>query len=468
MSHEPDDPHDDAVHEALERWQPPGPPAGFADRVDVATLGAGRSDRRRSRWPLVVVAVAAVAAAAAVVVVAWPSAPPASIVVARRAYAARETVALGGRGVAVAEPGAAFGWRQDGAALSVRQESGDVFYRVDRASPARFTVTTPAGEIHVTGTCFRVEVIPMPTKASLIGAAAGAVSATAAVVTVYEGKVLVASPSGQAEVKAGEKVTLDGAPPRPAAVAGPTVAIAVPSEPSATITREELLVRDQAQREQIAALSGRLAQLEGAIAAGGGKVRKHPGGPDGDGDWLNPTKEELLALAQECGVKIDLPPVMRGELMTIDPGTAESVGLTAEEVTQANQAFAELASSWKSRVRGWYVEATGDHQGADQLSPHSMGEELQDKALPGEQAALQKRISHERAGLLPAPADLGRASPYERYFRALADLGNEAERVIGAKIGAEKAHKIRAENGGWGMRMSIAGCEDESDQDADR
>jgi hypothetical protein len=248
------------------------------------------------------------------------------------------------------------------------------------------------------------------------------------------------------------------------------VAIAVPSEPSATITREELLVRDQAQREQIAALSGRLAQLEGAIAAGGGKVRQHPGGPDdGDDDWLDPTKDELLALAQECGVKIDLPPVMRGELIKVAPETAVSVGLTAEEVTQVDQAFAELASSWKSRIRGWYVEATGDHQGADQLSPHSMGEELQDKALPGERDALQKRISHERAGLIPAPADLGRASPYERYFRALADLGNEAERVIGAKIGAEKAHKIRAENGGWGMRMSITGCSDEEpDQDADR
>ena len=45
-----------------------------------------------------------------------------------------------------------------------------MFYRVDPGGP--FTVTTPAGEVHVTGTCFRVEVLPMkPSKQGLLGAA---------------------------------------------------------------------------------------------------------------------------------------------------------------------------------------------------------------------------------------------------------------------------------------------------------
>jgi hypothetical protein len=472
MSADPDD-LDEKARAELQRWQPPGPPAGFADRLDVAAIaaGAGAPEPRRARWPLVVAGAGWLVAASVVAVAVWPSAGARStVIVASRPFAARESVDLGGRGVAVAEAGAAFGWRKDGDALTVRQESGDIFYRVDRSAGAPFVVTTPAGEIRVTGTCFRVEVIAMkPSKASVLGAAAGAVIATAAVVTVYEGKVLVASPSGKAEVKAGEKVTLDGTPPLPSTVAGPPVAVTLPAEPSANITRDELLVRDQAQREQIGALTTRLQQLEGAIAAGGGVVRRKGGPGKGEiEDWMNPTKEELLSLAQECGVKLDIPPVMRGTGLRFGPEQAEAMGLTADELAQVNQSLADLKTSWALRVRGWYVEATGDSAGADQLSADSMAQEIQDKALPDEPSTLQKRISHERAGLLPTPTDLSRTSPYERYFRAFANLGDEAEQLIAAKIGPEKAHKVRAVEGGWPMRMSIAGCNDgEAEANAD-
>lgn len=452
----------DPVRAALDRWNPAGPPAGFADRIVAIAAAEPLPGRRRPRprWP---VAVAGLAAAAVLAMFVWPASAPPPIAVATRTFASRETVALGGRGVAVVEPGTALGWHRDGQGLAVQQPSGDVFYRVDRAAGAPFVVTTPAGDVRVTGTCFRVEVQPMLPKASILGAAAGAVVATVAVVTVYEGKVLVASPAGKAEVKAGERVTLDGTAPMPTPDPGPgrgpRVAIAVPAEPSAAITRDELLIRDKAQREQIAALSTRLKELEGAVA--GGRI-KRPGGPPGlDEDFLNPSKEDLLAMAKQCGVKLDLPPVMRGEPMTISPDSAAEIGLTPEEVATANQVFVEVGKQWRARVRGWYIEATGDTAGGDQLSAHAMGEELQDKAAPGEPGLVQKRISHERAGLALAPPDLSRLSPFERYFRALADLGNEAERMLAAKLGPEKAHKLRAVNGGWGIRMQMAGCDGE-------
>jgi len=448
------------VDAALRRWQPPGPPDGFADRVIAAQSEAPAPARTRPRpgWPTWTVAGVAVGVVAALLL--WPASAPPPITVAARTITGRETIVLGGRGVAVAEPGAILGWRRAGAAALVHQDAGDVFYRVDPGGP--FTVTTPAGEVRVTGTCFRVEVLPMkPSKQALIGAAAGAAIATLAVVTVYEGKVLVASPAGKTEVVAGERATLTPGTTPTVEAATPVVAAAaieVPAEPSSTATREELLVRDKAQREQIAALSARLKQLEaaGGPAAGG---KRGPGGrPGDDSSWVDPSKEELLAWAKDCRVQIDLPPVMRGQPLQISPDMAKSAGLTDAEVAVANQVFVDLTADWRRRVRGWYLEGTGDTQGADQLSAYAMGQELQDKAADGEPEGLQRRLSQERAGLVAPPADPARLSPYERYFRALADLGNEAERQLAAKLGDEKAHGLRRFGGGWPMRMSMEGC----------
>ncbi len=96
-----------------------------------------------------------------------------------------------------------------------------------------------------------------------------------------------------------------------------------------------------------------------------------------------------------------------------------------------------------------------------------MGEELHDKAAPGEPELVRRRISQERAGLAPAPADVQRLSPFERYFRALAGLGEEAERLLAARVGADKARAVRAEHGGWPMRMSMPGCADGGADDAE-
>jgi hypothetical protein len=120
-------------------------------------------------------------------------------------------------------------------------------------------------------------------------------------------------------------------------------------------------------------------------------------------------------------------------------------------------------------VRGLYVEVTGDSGGADSLSAQAMGQELQEKAAAGEPDALQRRIAEERAGLAPVPAEaaLAKASPFERYFRALANLGDDAEKALAAVLGGEKAHQLRARGGGWSQRMGLAGCRDGATADPD-
>lgn len=497
----------------LLRWQPPGPPADFAARVleepsasgeaERGAVGAAGSEGREARsaatggaagsggrggrgaatggaaasggskgaagsqrgraiaWGAGAMVVAAAAAMA--LSLRSSGAPDRARGAAEPTFAAlrwmkeRESIALGGRGIAVAEAGAALAWRRTGDRARVEQEAGDVFYRVDPGGP--FTVTTAAGEVRVTGTCFRVEVISMkPSKQGWIGAAAGAALATAVVVTVYEGKVVVASPSGSAQVRAGERATLTPeAPPALATSATPSVALAElpPAPPNAT--REELLARDEAMRQQVASLAQRVRQLQTvASAAPAGEPKRLTF--DGKESWTDVPAETLLEFAKECRVQIDFPPMNAGPFK-LSPKLAEQLELSGEEVAAANAAFAELHSSWLRRLRALYLETTGDNAGAESLSMQALSEELREKAAgEGEAEALQKRIAEERAGLLPAPTDLSRTSPYERYFRAFANLGEEAEALLAAKLGKERAHALRASDGGWPMRMGLAGC----------
>jgi hypothetical protein len=53
-----------------------------------------------------------------------------------------------------------------------------------------------------------------------------------------------------------------------------------------------------------------------------------------------------------------------------------------------------------------------------------------------------------------SPVERARASAYERRFRALTGLGDEAERLLAVKLGPERAHVLRTHRGGWPMRWT--------------
>ncbi len=137
-----DDDADDLAGRALARWQPPGAPSDFADRVLAARSAPASAAPRRARW---VGATALIATAASVAVWQWPAAAPTREAMPARAVAERESIALGGRGIAVAEAGAALSWRRDGRAVTVAQTAGEVFYRVEAGGP--FVVETPAATV---------------------------------------------------------------------------------------------------------------------------------------------------------------------------------------------------------------------------------------------------------------------------------------------------------------------------------
>jgi hypothetical protein len=114
---------------------------------------------------------------------------------------ARSTVDIGSRAAAAMEPGADLKWSVRRERVRVQQRRGSVFYRVDKGGP--FQVSTPDGDVEVTGTCFRI------THASR---AAG----TGTLVSVLEGSVNVRTSAGLLRLRAGETARLrSDRPPEP-------------------------------------------------------------------------------------------------------------------------------------------------------------------------------------------------------------------------------------------------------------
>jgi hypothetical protein len=447
-----DDELTDSEHAALDAWAPLTPPAGFADRVLAARDAA---PARRRRWPWVAGGIAAVAAAAvALVMVREPSRAASGELVAAPT---RTTKLLGDRAVAVAEPDATLAWRiDDDGNAAIEQRAGDVFYRVERGGS--FVVHTTAGDVRVTGTCFRVEVKAMNrTKQLLLSGTVGAAVAAGVVVTVYEGHVVADSKTGnRTEIAAGNRGTMhpDGRTIVTAAAGTPDAsAAAALALDERTATREQLVARAHVQQRELETLRTRVAELER------GRSGHHDNGAEEGRAWYDPSPERLKAWVAECHIRNDEPGIERWRPST-SLGNNER-GLEPSELPHVNAALAELQQKWKQLVRALYIEATGDTAGADILSVEAMRKEIEEKGAEQEHELLLQRIAMERAGLVAPPADLSKASAFERLFRAYLELGDQAEQALAKRIGPERAKAIRGD--GWGSRSDWSGCPTDKD-----
>jgi hypothetical protein len=464
--------------DALAAWTVPDPPAGFADRVVAAQRaappaaagptvpavfaaapGSPRARRRVPPW-----AVVAAAAAAALLLVQLRSASRGSGDLAGSASPlARQSIRIGQRAVAVAEGGAALSWALESGRARVAQSAGDVFYRVERGGA--FEVQTPHGTVRVTGTCFRVEMNPMKTPwQGVVGAAIGA----ALVVTVYEGSVLFASRSGEERaVEAGQVAAVGErgvtvADARGAAASPMAGGASASLAPAPDASREELLRRDALQRDEIARLRARVRDVAGG-GAGGALTPLGPGAKDPSGrPWFDPSKEDLARFARECRVRSDFPPFYKADTMQWDQGQSEAAGLSDDQLAAVNRVLEQLQREVVSELRALYIEAVGERERADDLSPEALISELVGKSPADEDSRVKQRIAQERAGLVPPPADLSRASPLERFLRRRAGLGDETERRLAEVLGAARARELRGN--GWGWQQESVGCPGQEDE----
>jgi len=430
------------------------PPSGFAARVLAARTGAIAVAPTSRRW---VARVALTAAAAAAVAFFVGPRLVGGNSTGSAAPTARESIALGERGIAVAEAGAQLAWKLKHGSAEIEQGAGEVFYRVERGGP--FRVHTPAGVIEVHGTCFSVEVRDMKIgKQGMMGAGVGAaLVATVVIVGVYEGKVSFANEHGQVALAAGERARASSGGGAPSTLARGAAAVeATPSGPAAaTLSREELVARAEAQAKEIVALRTRMSAVEGT-EGGGSAARKN----DERENYLNPSKEDLEKLASKCRLQWDEPKLGLNP-QTLDAEHASEMGLSDGERVAMNKLNADFNGKITVELRQLYVELTGDSAGADALTPGSLIEELEEKSVRPDVQAAYQRIAREKAGLQAAPADLRGTAPIDRLMRLRSSLGDRYEKELGAAIGPDLAHQLREKNGGWGSRHgSSYGCPD--------
>lgn len=449
------DPEADAPLTAEERaihaaWKPLSPPPDFAERVLAQADGAEKGLFSRPALRVGLPALTAIAAAAALVLL------PRSTVEGSRQPTTRETIVLGDRGVAVAEPGSALSWKiTSKGEAEIAQASGDVFYRVEPG--ARFTVQTSEGDVEVAGTCFRVEEATMKAmKAGAVGAIGGAAVAALVTVTVYEGQVNATSKGAgpgisigageRGKMQRGAPVVLEAGP------SGATTAALLPLDlpspssepkgseaPAAGLSKEALYQQHLQLTAEAEALRKKVKELEEKVGDRTKSEKSYDISP-----------EELKEMAARCELRWDSSP-FGNQAMKLQDKDVETLHLSAEERELVDRLFREDRDRLAKSIASIYGDATGDPN-TGSLATSAMFQEIMDKAEKGEEARVHQLLSRERAGLVP-PQTTPPKSPLERLTRLMTSAGDDLESRIAKELGASTAHALRDLHNGWGSVM---------------
>jgi hypothetical protein len=327
-------------------WEPQEPSHDFADRVLARVRGETSVSPREARPRLLAratgVGALVIAAAAIVLAIAWRdrSAPARGDAVA----ADRVEVRIGHRALAVLERGAHVSWN----GADVNQAAGDVFYRVEPGGS--FDVHTPAGDVHVLGTCFRVQVEEWEATMNgrdLKAGVAGAALSAAVLVSVYEGRVALSHASETATLTAGQSARAGGnggsiTRSTGAEANGPTGAEGadplVAANANLADTVRDYKRRLEAIEAQKATLDRKLAEAEHKLAAAQNDGQAAPAkspydlSPD---DWKEMAKEGKVISRMPCASPASWTPTAAQLAKDgLPPGDAQAIHDAREQSYQ--------------------------------------------------------------------------------------------------------------------------------------
>lgn len=418
-------------------WPADEPPPGFAERVVAQAV----AKKRPRRWPA---AVALIAAAAALVLWVALRLPSSGSHLARE----RTELSIGARAVAVLEAGAQIGWRGS----QVEQREGEVFYRVEPGGA--FVVKTPAGDVSVLGTCFRVRVgaakgTQEMKRKDLAVAAGSAALAALAVVTVYEGKVQLSHAGERVTLGAGEsgKVGAGGTKKLSAGeVADTEASLESPKEGGALAAANDNLSRDISDlNKRLAALEKEKSKLQDQLSGAEQELAKRTDGGAARGrhdfdldtqDWAELAKEGTIKYRHPC---------FRPNGWKPSPEQMQELGLAPDDVEPIEAAYKRSYERLWKTLRPLCAKAVGNADVADLLGPetctHVVVDAVRKKDSAGASEAM-RQVGEVRAGLRPAPAAGKEQHPVFDAFYALTGELGAFEADLAQTFGPEEAKRL--------------------------
>jgi hypothetical protein len=175
--------------------------------------------------------------------------------------------------------------------------------------------------------------------------------------------------------------------------------------------------------------------------------------------WLHPTKDQLADLARRCEVRLISPEIAGNEVPAVNDEGAKALSLSSNERTELDQTLRQMHQSFVDSVRQAYTDGATDPSKASSLSVEQMMDDIQERPNNGFDQARQ-RVAMERAGMATPPAAGADLLPGERIFRLSAGSGDDFERRLADRLGADRAHQLRYSPlaGSWTSRVAQSGC----------
>jgi hypothetical protein len=432
-----------------EAWEPQEPPRGFAERV-VETARRSQPPPMRSRAARVFAGLL-LAAAMAVVVVFGILRHRAS---ARGAATAdeRQEVRVGTRALAVLEKGARVTWNGD----DVQQSGGDVFWRVEPG--VRFTVHTPAADVTVKGTCFRVKVSgeeePMNARDARSGVVGAAIAATA-LVGVYEGKVAVSRAGQSVDLVAGQSAEAGPGGVKRVGGGGPDeeaqgAAASTASEGEKALAQANANLADSVRtyRRRLEALEAEKKKVEKELSQA--QAQLTDGGVAKSDYDLSP--QDWKELAKEGEMRARLPCANKEGQYGYSPKELNKLGLAPQDGPIIQQAFQT------SHQRSWGVIQPLCSQALGGADVSKIGQTACVSILM-QQAADQngaqeeediRQVAEIMAGTRPPPASGSQPDPLLVALLALAHETQNMQNDLTQSLGPDDARRaVFTEMGCW-------------------
>jgi ferric-dicitrate binding protein FerR (iron transport regulator) len=423
-------------------WPADEPPRDFAERVVDRALG----ERRGRRRPRVAALSVALVAAAALVVFWLQRAPDSTGDVSAKQRT--ELAIAGGRALAVLEPGAHVAWKGE----DVTQESGDVFYRVEPGG--RFVVKTPAGDVAVLGTCFRVRVGAekggTAVKKRNVALAAGAATLSVlAIVTVYEGKVQISKANEKLPLAAGESGSLGkgGAKRLDPAELDRTEQALAEAQRKPTLERaNDALASDISNLDRkLHGLEKEKSKLQKELEDARTELaRRTDAAAPRDRNDFDLDQSDWQELAKDGTIKYRVPCLRPGGWKPA-PESLDELGLSPDDAATIQTAYQHAYDRvWKT-IRPLCAKAIGNADVVDTLGPDTCTHVVVDAAGKQDRDAVReamREVAESRAGLLAQPTAGSAEHPVFQLFWALTGEMPEFEAELAQSFGPEEAKRL--------------------------